>query len=398
MKHTKVAKPRAVVFSYSRINSDPRLLRQLSWLEEKGFDVAVVGYGLENLSVFAAFLVPVQGFVPRTFNYLKSNRGRYEGLYGKYLPESLAYEVARADLVVINELEFVPFMNSTEYSGPIYLDLHENHVDGLSGSWLEVIFFSSYWKWQLKQAESFVSRFKTQIFLTTVESVIAEKYKTFFDLNTVALILNAPKVIDLPSRQPSRMFKLVHHGMSKSNRGIETIVRSMASLREVATLTLMLVKEPTIPFVSTKVRLITWAKGLSKVVSNSDPVPVQEVSKALSNHDIAIVLGSDKTGNDLYALPNKFFQSVQAGLMIICGPNPAVSKLVQEHQLGIVLPDWSSESLIRAVQELTPEVVAKYRSNVLLARHVLSEEKSREVFMNGISLLMTARSVDGGSP
>jgi hypothetical protein len=136
---------------------------------------------------------------------------------------------------------------------------------------------------------------------------------------------------------------------------------------------------------------------LSQVVSSANPVPVQEVSQALSFYDVAIVLGSDKTGNDLYALPNKFFQSVQAGLMIICGPNPAVAKLVQEHHLGIVLPDWRAESLVRAVKSLTPEIVADYRSKVFEARHSLSEQRSREVFMKGIARLMSTESTDGGN-
>lgn len=397
MNPARSGKPRAVVFSYSRINSDPRLLRQLSWLEEQGFDATVVGYGLENLNVLSTVLVPVQGFTARLVNYLKPSPGRYEGLFGQFLPKSLLNEIARADLLVVNELEFVPYLNCIEYSGPIYFDLHENHVDGLSGNWLETIFFSSYWRWQLEQAEVFVARFKSKIFITTVEAVIAEKYKAFFKVDRVDLILNAPKVIDLPSWEPSRTLRLVHHGMSKSNRGIETIVKSMASLRTKATLALMLVREPTIPFVESKVRFITWAKGLSAVVSHAQPVPVQEVSQALSRYDIAVVLGSNKTGNDLHALPNKFFQSVQAGLMIICGPNPAVSKLVDQHQLGIVLPDWSAESLVKAIQGLSPEDVQYYRSRVLSARNALSEARSREVFMDGLSRLMTNGSTEVGS-
>lgn len=379
----------AVVFSYSRVNADPRLLRQLYWLDELGFDVTVVGYGLEGLNSSAEHNVPIQSFASRLFNYLRPSKSRFKGLFGRYLPEALVHEVERADMILVNELEFIPFLNTTRFRGPVYLDLHENHVDGLSGSWLERIFFARYWKWQLKQSELFVSKCRSRLFVTTVESEIAEKYKKFYNLKSVELILNAPRVIELEPRGVSSPLALVHHGMSKSNRGIETIVRSMAQLRGHAELTLMLVKEPTIPFVATKVRFLKWVLRLGDLVTSSDPVAVFDVSRALSKHDIALVLGSDKTGNDLYALPNKFFQSVQAGLMIICGPNPAVAKIVREHQLGIVLPNWEADSLTSAVQGLSVQDVEAFKAKTRDARFHLSESHSREVFIRGVSRLLS---------
>ncbi len=388
---TGVRRPTAIILSYSRVNSDPRLLRQIEWLQDLGFELTILGYGLGGLKSISGHEVPIQRAAKRFFHYLKPNTSRFQSLFGNYIPEHLSNQIASADLLVVNELEFVPYLNSIEFQTPVYLDLHENHVDPLPGSFLEQVFFGKYWKWQVSEAGKFVGKHKESIFITTVEARIAAKYKEFFDFEKVSIIFNAPKVIDLPQSSVEIPVKLVHHGMTKSNRGIETIVASMTALRDSFQLALMLVKEPTIPFVAAKIQAMKIMRNLGATVRNEPPVNVASVSQALCQHDIALVLGSNRTGNDLYALPNKFFQSIQAGLMIICGPNPAVAEIVREYGLGIVLPDWKRKSLVRAILSLELDQIEHFKANVRASRFDLSESKSKQVFVDGVKEILESR-------
>ena len=61
--------------------------------------------------------------------------------------------------------------------------------------------------------------------------------------------------------------------------------------------------------------------------------------------------------NAEYALPNKFFDFVQARLAHAVGPAPEMARLVREYGLGVVSDDFSVESFTAALRTLDAEAV-----------------------------------------
>jgi hypothetical protein len=61
--------------------------------------------------------------------------------------------------------------------------------------------------------------------------------------------------------------------------------------------------------------------------------------------------------NAEYALPNKFFDFVQARLAHAVGPSPEMARLVREHHLGVVAADFDAASFTEALRSLDPETV-----------------------------------------
>ncbi|MFQ5502752.1 MAG: glycosyltransferase, partial [Phycisphaerae bacterium] len=54
--------------------------------------------------------------------------------------------------------------------------------------------------------------------------------------------------------------------------------------------------------------------------------------------------------NQLYACPNKFFESIAAGVPPITAPHPQTKMLVERYDCGIVMKDWSRAAFVDALK------------------------------------------------
>lgn len=357
------------------------MLRQLKWLKKLGYKVSFIGFGdVGSLGLLKFFRVPVSSVLTRYLAYLLPSNLRFRLLYGRHVSEEAVNTVRSSDLVIINELELIPAFSKEIFGIPIYLDLHENHVDDAHHGVFELIAFKNYWRWQTQHLRSFVSQNKTSIRVSTVESAIAQKYSSFFSL-PVQVIYNSPLTAkNFGSPASENEVRLVHLGMARKNRGVELILSALKNLKRPFTLDLILVFAPVIPFFEWKIRFLIFWYRLRKQVHLKPPVPVERVVEELTRYDISLVIGSNATNNDLNSLPNKFFQSAQAGLMIICGPNPAVKRLVASGDLGISLSDWDAKELSIVLQGLSIQDLNSYKRNSEAFAPEISESRSEQTF------------------
>lgn len=358
------------------------MLRQLKWLKTLGYKVSFIGFGdVGLLGLLKFFKVPVSSVLTRYLAYLLPNNLRFRLLYGRHISEEAVNTVRSSDLVIINELELIPAFCDDPFGVPIYLDLHENHVDDAHHGVFELIAFKNYWKWQTQCLKTFVSQNRTSIKVSTVESAIAQKYANFFSL-PVQVIYNSPltaKNFGTPAIE-GQTLRLVHLGMARKNRGVELILSSLRHLNRAVSLDLMVIFAPVLPFFEWKIKFLIFWYGLGACVHLKPPVSVEQVVEELTQYDISLVIGSNATDNDLNSLPNKFFQSLQAGLMIICGPNPAVKGLVADGDLGIILSDWHAKELSNVLQDLSIQDLNTYKRNSEAFAPEVSESRSERTF------------------
>lgn len=372
---------RSVILSFSEIDRDPRVLRQISWLREEGYSVSFAGFGSPlGLGLESFHAVPVSSILLRYLSYLMPNRLRFWTLYGRHLSSGVMDELEKADVVVINELELIPGLLGKSLDKPIYLDLHENHIDDAHHGIFERIAFKHYWAWQTERLIDFVGQNRSRIRISTVEERISTRYMRTFNL-PVDVIYNSPDTAQWRDERVSgKELRLVHLGMARKNRGIELILQAVSRLDRPFSLDLLLVFAPVVPIFRWKIERMIKSMGLSESVRLRPPVPVGKVVETLTNYDISLVIGSNATNNDLNSLPNKFFQSVQAGLMIICGPNPAVRALVERGGLGEVLDDWDAAMLVSALSKQSTETIGRFKDNTKRFAPTVSQAVGKERF------------------
>ncbi len=113
-----------------------------------------------------------------------------------------------------------------------------------------------------------------------------------------------------------------------------------------------------------------------------DPVPMRELSTFLNQFDIGIFLLEPTNFNYRYALPNKLFEFIQARLAIAIGPSPEMSRVVKEHDLGIVAEDFEPETLAKKIMNLDYEKINYYKNQSHKVAYSLSAENNKQILLN----------------
>ena len=92
--------------------------------------------------------------------------------------------------------------------------------------------------------------------------------------------------------------------------------------------------------------------------------------------------------NNEWALPNKLFDYVQARLGVVVGPSAEMAEYVRTHRLGVVLDDFSSEALTRALDGLDRDTVTAYKDAADDAAEPMSAEAQVHVWAECVDRLI----------
>jgi len=122
-----------------------------------------------------------------------------------------------------------------------------------------------------------------------------------------------------------------------------------------------------------------------------DPVPYSQLVSTLSEYDVSLVFLPPTNFNLKNALPNKFFEAVQARIGLIVGPSPAMVALVEQHGLGAVTPDFSAASLRETLHGLTAEKIAEWKAAADAAARPLSAESQVLAWQQAVDDIVRAQ-------
>jgi hypothetical protein len=116
-----------------------------------------------------------------------------------------------------------------------------------------------------------------------------------------------------------------------------------------------------------------------------DPVPMDQVVPTMESYDVGLYALQPTSFNNLHALPNKFFDFVQAGLAVVIGPSPDMAALVRQHNLGLVADGFDRDSVRRALAGLEPTAVDRWRANSRATRPELSAERQGTILLEVVA-------------
>ena len=117
------------------------------------------------------------------------------------------------------------------------------------------------------------------------------------------------------------------------------------------------------------------------------PVKFNEIIPFISKYGIGLYLLPPNNFNNIVALPNKFFEFIQARLCIVIGPSPEMMRYVNKFRLGIVSDNFNVEKMITSLKSLTREEITKYKMNANIAAQELSAENFNQLFIDSINKL-----------
>ncbi|MGW9629800.1 glycosyltransferase [Agromyces sp. NPDC055520] len=359
------------------------MIRQISWLIDGGWTVDAIGLGPSpHPSVRRMFEMPpaAPGAAFTTaLGLLRTPADRFSAFAQKTVPADLLDVGAPYDLVVVNEIDLLPWFvghrdRLVTPSGRLHLDLHEFHewqprgrVEQLAAPRLR-----RYHSWLLDAiaAPAIDSR-------STVAPGIARLYSERNGVPAPVVIRNSPRfVAQEPSPVDASSIELIHHGFADPRRGLELMIDAMREIDSRFRLTLMLTGSP-----EYRERLANHAVPLGERVRFIDPVPIDQVTSALNPFDLEIILFPPTSKNLRFTLPNKLFEAVQGRLGLVIGPSVDMAPVLEEFGNGVVADGWTASDLAAAVNRLTPEAITALKRGSDVAARELSADHEGARFL-----------------
>jgi hypothetical protein len=379
----------ALVLSYSDIESDPRVRRQVDWLTESGLHVDTIGLGKRPSAVQGSHFElksPSRWSTTRTgvllAQCLLSPRIRFRRQLLDRIPRPAVERLraGRYDLVVFNETEFGPIISDPRYftaaalQSRLHLDLHEYHNPELRRRTLGGRLTARHYRWIRRHIghRAFTSR-------SVVNEPIGRLYVEEFGLEPLVPVRNIPPFVEQePSRVDPGQVRLLFHGLASWERGFTEILEAMRVLPERFTMTFMLMPNPAI--VAPLQELID-AHPARERIRIVPPAPMRQIAERINDYDIEIIFYRPLGRNLEFALPNKFFEAVQGRMGLVVSESPLMAQLVREFGNGVVVPGFEASDLAASLSALTTEDIERFKAASDRAADVLNAETEGRVFL-----------------
>jgi hypothetical protein len=321
--------------------------------------------------------------IKRMATVLKLKTGRYEDFYWSMYSVKSAWSKLKSsecDLIIANELSSLPLALelSKRCKARVFLDAHEFTPREFDSNPIWRFVFQKFWEYICSKYLSHVSA------MTTVCRGIAEEYSRLYGVKC-EVINNAPFFVDHEySAVDGGHIRLVHHGGIHRSRKLKNMIFLIDHLDERFHLDFILVPNND-PSYYRQLQKKASTKGK---ITFRDPVPMTEIPYWLNEYDMGIYFLDPKGFNNKFALPNKFFEFIQARLGICIWPGPEMARIVKAHGLGIVSDRFSVESAAAQLNALTTEDFIRFKQNSDRAADVYCAEKNRDILIGIVDKLI----------
>ena len=364
-----MTKPTLLILSFSPIASDARLLKQIAALGDR-FELTTLGYGERPNGVHEHIRLPDDRVYWR-YDRLGVVLRRYRRAYWTNPAVSFVSETVRPgafDAVLANDIDTVGVALALRPRHGVHADLHEYAPRQKEDVPRWRRFVAPFVRWMCR---TFLPQVRS---LTTVGAGIAREYEARFGVHADVVTNSAP-FADLHPVPVSAPIRLVHSGACLPGRGIDQIVDAVGRTRADVTLDLYLM--PNDPGFLERLRVAAAADARIRL---HDAVPYERLIATLNDYDVGVHILPPVNFNNAWALPNKFFDYIQARLGVIIGPSPEMKALVEERGFGAVATGFDAESLVRVLDELSAERVSEWKRRADAAAHDLSAQSQVEVW------------------
>ena len=361
-----------LVMCIANPSKNPRPNRIINLLTQKGYSVDTIAYKSDgNLNIFnenileelslnkkekikRLFLKVLRLFIPNLSVKIKIT----EKIYNL---DKIKMDLNCYDLVVVENIEMLPFAVKNN-SKKILCDLREFYPLEYENSFLFRLLES---KFKIDICKKYLKKCDK---LITVSTGLINGYQKYFNL-TPKLLMSTPNYFEISVKvNDGKNIKMVHHGAANIDRKLENMIEMFKYLDDRFYLDFYLVGNQ---------KYINKLKEISKPYSKIrflEPVPFNDIIPTMNQYDIGLYLLEPTGFNTEYALPNKFFEYIQARLMLAIGPSYDMKKIVEQYNLGIVSKNFDSKELAIELNKLSYEDILIYKENSNIASKELCYE------------------------
>jgi hypothetical protein len=292
---------------------------------------------------------------------------RYDGLLWTPQLRKLAAKHRALDhaFITVHELRLLPFALAIRRSGRVLFDAREYYPRH----------FEDVWWWRLLYQP--FNRELCREYLPHADHVVtvcrglAEEYERELGIHCELLPSYPMPVACEPQPVDPARIRLVHHGLASRSRQIELMIEMVDHLPERFVLDLILM--PSDDRYLETLRRMCAPRPRVRILP---PLSFAELVPATNAYDVGVFLVPPVNFNLRFALPNKFFEFVQARLLVAVGPSPEMARLVREHDLGVVAADFRPATLAATLAGLSLADIERFKHNAHRAAAVLNSDQT----------------------
>lgn len=369
--------PRLLILSFSEIASDARVLKQLRRLGQD-FEIHTLGYGPTPEGVASHVQVPSDMPIWRYDRWRVILR-LFRSAYWRNRAIVFARNALLGtswDAVLANDIDAVGLALAQHSRHGVHADLHEYAPRQKEDVWKWRVFVAPFQSWMCRR---FATRAAS---VTTVGAGIAAEYGRVYGI-AAGVVTNAAPFADLAPTAVGSPLRLVHSGAALRDRNILALLDAVEASSNDVTLDLYLA--PNDPGFLAEVRERTEASTRLRL---HDAVPYEALVTTLNGYDVGLHLLPPVNFNNTWALPNKFFDYVQARLGVVIGPSPEMARVLDGGGFGAVTDDFTVAALTRLLDSLTAAQVHDWKQAAHEAAPALSGEAQAEVWASALLALM----------
>jgi Glycosyltransferase Family 4 len=373
-----------LVISFSDLKRDPRVRRQIDALRAEHAVIAAGTGDPEMPNVhFVGCQRATRTLARKLIEAVELVARRYEAHYSHLAHVA---ELRRKlsgttfDVAIANDVEALPLALALAGKRPVILDAHEYAPRELEERAVWRIFKQGY---AYYLCHTYLKRATRVI---TVAPGIAEEYERVFDVKPIVVCNAAPARGLVVRPTPLRSIRMIHHGHAIPTRRIENMIEVTRGLDGRFQLDLVLV--PTFPRYLEKLKTMS---GADTRVRFLPPLPLDNIVPFSNTYDIGLYLLQPSSFNNLHALPNKFFEFIQARLAVAIGPSPEMARIVSEFDCGVVANDFEPASLAGTLNRLTSADIDRMKAGSERAARVHNAEANAEKLRSIVASVLGGR-------
>ena len=364
--------PALLILSFSDIANDARVRKQVNLFAER-YRVTTCGFGdpiREDVEH-----VQLRETKATLRHYLEALLVRLRFYDAAYRQHPRAREARRAlrdrhfDAAIANDIDTLGVAFELVGATQTHADLHE-FFPGLHDDMQDWVHIRKpFHNWVLTR---FAARAGSA---TTISDAIAERYKDEFGISC-GVVRNAAPFAVLSPTSVDTPIRVVHSGGAQPNRRIEVMMEATAQSTANLTLDLYLTGTGT-PYLRD---LHELASKLGERITIHPPVKQSELVATLNKYDVGIHILPPINTNNALALPNKFFDYVQARLAMVIGPTEGMARLLHKYDLGVIAEGFGVSQVTEVLNGLTVQKVEKWKGNAAIAAVENSSDAQQHIW------------------
>jgi glycogen(starch) synthase len=213
--------------------------------------------------------------------------------------------------------------------------------------------------------------------ITVSPGIVEALMEAYPGIPTPAVIRNVPDAEPVSFRPTGVKIEVLFHGLLRDNRGLEAIIDSLPHWREEFRLVLRGSHGP-----GYRVRLEARAqeRGVADRIRFEPSVAPRDVVARAADSDVGLCLLPDSSRHNRFALPNKLFEYLAAGLAVITSPLPDMAEILRRYECGLQA-SVDPQAIAAVINSLDRPVIDRMKRQAIVAAGDLSWTRERETLI-----------------